>query len=98
MEYDVLGCRVKVDTSQDDGDANPDEVVEAFRQEAQKIQNARPNLDTGQVAILVALKFVSEKMTLEGEYRESVEQLEAKATDALHFLEKVSPEHVPEHI
>ena len=53
--------------------------------------NQSPGLSQSQVAVLLALKFAGEKLALEKEYRENINQLRATAADALQFIEDVSP-------
>lgn len=91
LDYEVLGYKVKMKPGHSSAEANPDSVVELVREEANKILDRAPNLDRGQVALLVALKLANEKLVLESEYRENIDKLHATAGDALQFIEEVAP-------
>lgn len=91
LEFDVLGYRVKLRPDADGSNDSADKVVELVRKEALKIKESAPGLDKGQVAILVALKLASEKISLEEDFKENLEQLQLSARDALQYIEEVSP-------
>ena len=52
-----------------------------------------PSLDKGKVAILVALQMAAQKLSLEEEYRDNVEQMQAFAKNALNLIEEVTPQN-----
>lgn len=89
-EFDVLGYRVKLAESSDSASATPEEIVEMVRQEAGAIQNRNPNLNRGQVAVLVALKLATDKTTINREFKESVHLLEGRAQTALREIEQLT--------
>jgi cell division protein ZapA (FtsZ GTPase activity inhibitor) len=69
----------------------PEDVVELIRSEATKIKQASPQRSESECAVLIALKLASEKMALEKEYRQNINKLENSVSDALEFVEQVSP-------
>jgi hypothetical protein len=91
LEFDVLGYRVKLKPDADGSNDSAEKIVDLVRSEAFKIQEHAPGLDKGQVAILVALKLASEKISLEDDFKENLEQLQLSARDALQYIEEVSP-------
>ncbi len=90
LEFDVLGYSIKLKPSEENS-LSPSEIIEYVRERAEKIQDTNPNLDRGQVAILVALGLAVEKKNLEKDFRDNVENLQLSANDALNFIEEVSP-------
>ncbi len=92
MEFDVLGFKIKLKPDEGDGDAiQPKEVVDYVHREAVKIQELAPQLEKGQVAILVALNLAKDRMAMEREYSQNVAKLQNQAVDALKYIEEVSP-------
>ena len=90
-EFNVLGYNIRLKEADDDQLVSPEEIVEFVTREADMIREKSPNLNQGQKAILVALKVASEKLSLDKEYRENIVRLQSTATDALQFIEEVSP-------
>ena len=90
LEFDVLGYNIKLKPDEDNS-LSPSEIIEYVRERASKIQERNPNLDRGQVAILVALGLAVEKKNLEKDFRDNVETLQTSAYDALNFIEEVTP-------
>ena len=91
LEFSVLGFNVKFKADSKNGSVSAGDVVEYVHREACKIKEKSPNLSEGQIAILLSLKLASEKLTLEQEYRENISTLQQTATDALQYIEEVSP-------
>jgi cell division protein ZapA (FtsZ GTPase activity inhibitor) len=90
LEFDVLGYNIKLKQNEDNSQS-PSEIIEYVRQRAMKIQERNPNLDRGQIAILMALGLAVEKKNLEKEFKDNVETLQISAFDALSFIEEVTP-------
>jgi len=90
-EFDVLGYKIKLKPDESSNDVAPADVVNYIMHEAEGLLEAQPQLDKGQAAILVALKIASEKLNLEREFRDNVEKMRSTASDALQFIEEVSP-------
>jgi hypothetical protein len=90
LEFDVLGYNIKL-KPEEENSQSPSEIIEYVRDRAEKIQNCNPNLDRGQIAILVALGLAVEKKNLERDFKANVEDLQIHAMDALNFIEEVSP-------
>ena len=88
--FEVLGLKLKL-SAKEEGRGVASEAVALVRTEADKILSRSPNLDRSEVAVLVALKLASEKLGLEGEYRDNIERLHVAAEDALQYIEEASP-------
>lgn len=90
QDYDILGYRVKLQPNTE-GAISPAEVVDSVRTEASKMRERLPNLSAGEAILLVALKLTQEKMELESEYRQQIDQFKANADDVLKYIEEISP-------
>lgn len=90
LEFDVLGYNIRL-KHDEESSVSPQEIIEYVRTQAEKVQERSPNLDRGQIAILVALGLAVDKMTLEKEFRDRLDTLHTSAIDALTFIEEVSP-------
>lgn len=91
-EFVVLGQKLTLNGPEDSlEDISPEEVVTYLNREADMIREKSPGLQMNQVAILTALKIASEKLAMEKDFRGSVERFRSTATDALQFIEEVSP-------
>lgn len=90
-EFNILGHNIKLKESQEIGAISPDDVVAFVRNDAIKIKQASPNLKDSQIAVLLALQYASEKATLEKEYKESIFEFEKMTSEALQFIEEVTP-------
>lgn len=91
LEFDILGYKVKFRPEEDEGNAPVEKVAEYICNQADEIMSKSPNIDKGQILLLIALKAVKEKMDLEIEYKDNLSQLQMTASDALQFIEEVSP-------
>ncbi len=92
-EYDVLGYKVRL--AQKAGESvgvSADEVVGFVRDQAEQIQRKNPNLDRGQVAILVALRMASDKIAIDREFKESVHHFQATTQGVLEEIDQISAE------
>lgn len=90
IEYNVLGCKVRVraeklGTDQNESN-NAQAVVELVNAEIQQLKSNRPQLRDTDVAVLVALKMATEKLQLEDEYRQNILRLEESLETALQAL------------
>ncbi len=89
--FEVLGYRLKLKKNEELNGISPSDIVGFVQSEAQKIFKDSPQLAPHQVAVLLALKFAGEKLALEKEFHESINQLRSTAIDALQYIEDVSP-------
>lgn len=89
--FEVLGQKLKLKKDERLEGFGPSDIVGYVQTEASKIINQSPQLSQSQIAVLLALKFAGEKLALEKEYRENIHQLQKTATDALQYIEEVSP-------
>lgn len=85
MEFNVLGCKVKLRPDQNDGDTAR-AVIDLVMKEIQDLKSARPGLRDTDVAVLVALKMATEKTQIEDEYKKNIFKLEESLESALLSL------------
>lgn len=90
IEYNVLGCKVRLrnDSSKpDQNDShNAKAVIDLVNAEISALKNNRPQLRDTDVAVLVALKVATEKLQLEDEYKQNIFKLEESLETALQAL------------
>jgi cell division protein ZapA len=91
QEFEVLGFKVKLKPKVDGSSGNAQTVVDLVQTEALKIREAAPNLDSGQVALLVALKIAEDKIQIENEYKGNIDKLYSTACDALRLVDELTP-------
>lgn len=89
--FEVLGYKIKLKKDEKLEGVSPTDIVGYVQSEADKIYKDSPQLAPHQVAVLLALKFAGEKLAIENEYRDNITKLKMTATDALQFIEEVSP-------
>jgi cell division protein ZapA (FtsZ GTPase activity inhibitor) len=89
--FEVLGQKLKLKRDEKLDGIGPSDIVGYVQSEALKIINQSPNLSQSQIAVLLALKFAGEKLSLEKEYRENISVLRAAASESLQYIEEVSP-------
>jgi cell division protein ZapA (FtsZ GTPase activity inhibitor) len=85
IEYNVLGCKVRVRPDQNDSN-NAKAVVDLINAEVQLLKTSRPQLRDTDVAVLVALKIATEKMQLGDEYKQNIFKLEESLETVLQAL------------
>lgn len=90
--YDVFGFRVKFKPDEDSGRVSAEQVIDYVRKEGNSLLDRVPNLNRDQLAVLLSLKFASEKLNLEDEYRENIEKFQSTANDILHYIDEVVPQ------
>ena len=90
-KFEVLGYSVKISNNGENQHVKAEEVVEYVQKEADKIRDRIPNLEQGQLAVLVALKLGQDLLGLDQEYRNNVEKIQSSASNALRFIEEVTP-------
>jgi len=90
LEYNILGCPVRVNADESDH-IHAENAINLVIQEIENLRKLKPNLKDVDLAVLTALKMSSEKLKIEAEYKESVFSLKSGITDALTFIEEVSP-------
>lgn len=90
LEYNILGCPVRL--KPDEGSSsNAQSAVDLVNKEIEQLRSKNPALKDVETAVLIALKFASEKIEIESEYKENVFALRSGINDALNFIEEVSP-------
>ena len=85
IEYNVLGCKVRVRPDQDDSTIAK-AVVDLVNSEVEQLKKSRPQLRDTDVAVLVALKMATEKLQVEDEYKSNIFKLEESLETALQVL------------
>lgn len=91
LEFDVLGLKVKLRDSETPQGVSPKDIIDLVTKESNKILDKNPGLNSGQVAVLVALQLASERLTIEKQYQSDIEKFEQVASSALQYIEEVSP-------
>lgn len=90
LEYNILGCPIRMKANEGDS-TSAKLAVDLVNKEIETLRGQNPSLRDIETAVLVALKLASEKIEIEGEYKENVFSLRSGITDALNFIEEVSP-------
>lgn len=90
LEFDVFGFKVTFKPSSENNNFSATEIIEKVIHEGEAIKSKSPGLENNQLAILIALKTMAEKMSLEKEFGENINQLRAEATDALNYIKEIS--------
>ncbi|MEX0798563.1 MAG: cell division protein ZapA [Bacteriovoracaceae bacterium] len=90
LEFNILGCQVRI-KSDEARDKQAKQAVNIVNQEIENLKKSNPKLKDMDCAVLTALKLASEKLDVETEYKETASALKAGITDALDFIEEVSP-------
>ena len=85
QEFNVLGCKVKYRPEQNDSQ-QAKVVIESVLREVEELKSRRPLLRDTDVAVLVALKFATDKMQLEDEYKNNILKLEQSLETALQAM------------
>ncbi len=88
LEFEVLGYKLKI-RPEGDSAVTAQEIVDYVRNETNEVRTKSPNITEGQVAILTALKITKEKLEIEHEYQENINQLNLVAKDALGHVEQI---------
>ncbi|GAB4417506.1 MAG: hypothetical protein OHK0056_26470 [Bacteriovoracaceae bacterium] len=91
LEFDVLGYKVKLKDGETPRRNSPTKAVQLVLDKARSILDRYPSLDRGKVGVLVALELAAEKLELESEYREEIDNLGQMAAEALQFIEDLPP-------
>jgi hypothetical protein len=89
--FEVLGQKLRLRKDEKLVGIEPSDIVGYVQSETLKLLNSSPGLSQSQIAVLLALKFAGEKLSLEKEYRENINLLRSTAVDALQYIEEVSP-------
>ncbi len=90
LEYNILGCNVRVKPDEADHN-NAKQAIDRVNEEIELLKKANPSLKDLDLAVLTALKLASARNELETEYKENVFALRSGISDALNFIEEVSP-------
>ena len=90
LEYNILGCPIRIKPEEGKG-ANALSAIELVNKEISDLRSKSPKLKDLETAVLIALKFASEKLDVESEYKENVFALRSGIHEALNFIEEVSP-------
>jgi len=90
LEFDVFGFKVSFRPSGENNNFSATEIVAKVIQEGEAIKCKSPGLQSGQIAILLALKSMAEKMSLERQFSENIGQLRSEAKDALNYIKEIS--------
>ena len=91
LEFEILGYTVTFRTESEKSSIRPEQILDLIQNEAELIKKDSPNLDSGQLAILLALKLAKENLDLKNSLKDNIENLQASALDALRYFEKLVP-------
>ena len=90
IEFDVLGQKVRFRAKDEQG-FHPALVVEYVQKIANELQTNHSISDKTQLAVLTALKIAQDKLHLEGDYKQSIHDLQIVAKDALDMIDEAVP-------
>ena len=90
-DYEILGYKVKLCTSENQSVIAPDQIVDHVQKRVMALLTKMPHLDRGEAALLLALSLVQEKFELQAEFRENVNHFHKFAKDTLRCIEDISP-------
>jgi hypothetical protein len=90
IEFEVLGFAVRIKPENGEDVEAARSVVDFVCEEAEKIRLENPGLESGKIAVLLALKLAKDNLGLDKEYRENINLLQTTAVDALQIIEEVS--------
>lgn len=91
LVFEVLGHRLRLTKDNVVSGVTPVEVVEYVQSEIDKMKITAPALSHSQVSVLLMLKLAGEKIALEKDFRTSIDEFKRTASEALQFIEEVSP-------
>lgn len=92
-EYSILGHNIKLKNTDDKDKVSPDEVVTYVQSEIDKMKLMSAGLEDSQIAVLLMLRFASESLSLEKDFKDSVNTLQRSAQDALKLVDQVITTH-----
>ena len=89
--FDILGHKIRLAPSRVGVGISPEEVVDYVREVAGKVKEQAPNLDSGKVFLLAALRIAEQRMELAHEYRENIDLLQSSLVEAVDFIDQAAP-------
>ncbi len=92
-EYSILGHNIRLNNTDDKDKVSPDEVVTYVQSEIDKMKLMSAGLEESQIAVLLMLRFASESLSLEKDFKESVSSLQKSANDALKLVDQAITTH-----
>ena len=95
LEFDVLGFKVRFRPEGDEDQFTAGDIINLVNTEAKRILDKNPKLTPSQAAILVALNLAKEKLNTDIEFRNNIDTLHSTASDALQFIEELTPPSTP---
>jgi len=90
FEYNILGCKIRVKQEESDH-KDAKKAVDLVTKEINELKSKNPSLKDLDIAVLVALKLAADKSEIESEYKDNVFALRSGISDALSFIQEVSP-------
>ena len=90
LEFNILGCQIRIKPDEA-RDQQAKQAIDIVNQEIENLKRSNPKLKDMDCAVLTALKLASDKLDVETEYKETALALKTGITDALDFIEEVSP-------
>ena len=93
QEFTILGHSVRLNHSDEKDKVQPSEVVSYVQAEIDKMKLMSADLSESQIAVLLMLRFASESLSLEKDYKESVTSLQTQAKQALSVVDQMVTTH-----
>lgn len=90
LEFNILGSQVRLSAHESE-DTKAKLAVDLVQSEVEKLKGQNSRLKDTDIAVLVALKMATEKLSVEEDFKDSVTSLKTGINEALEFIEVVSP-------
>ena len=88
-EYDILGCKVKLASSNADN-IDAKDVIQLVNEEASRIKALMPNISDHQLSVLTALTLSSNHIANQNKFKGNLSQLRGGIVEALGEIEQIS--------
>lgn len=90
LEFNILGCQIRIKPDEA-RDKQAKRAIDIVTKEIESLKKSNSKLSDLDCAVLTALKVASDKLDVESEYKETALALKSGISDALNFIEEVSP-------
>ena len=90
-KLEVLGYHIRINNDDKNQHIPANKIVACVKEEEGKIRKKNPHLERGELAVLVALNLAGELLGLNREYRDNIDKIQSSASDALRFIEEITP-------
>lgn len=90
LAFNILGTQVKLSENETE-DIKAKKAVELVEKEIVSLRKKNSKLKDNDIAVLVALSLATKNIDIEEDFKQSVRSFKVGITDALDFIEEVSP-------